>query len=103
MFTGFAQASINSYNNWGQVIDNFFLRGRLLSGKLQSLLCNYAIFAILTACKMLLAFTERYSFLAEQAGLLTFFGQTFLALVLRTYSQLWLPTDGVFFNKEPSG
>lgn len=42
--------------------DNFFLRTCLLSGKLQSFLCNYSIFVILAAYEVLLAFTEKVLF-----------------------------------------
>ena len=48
---GFTHFSINSCNHWGQLTDDFFLRRCLLSGKLQSFLCNYSIFVILAACK----------------------------------------------------
>lgn len=63
MCAGFTLPSFNSYNNWGQVTDNFFLRRCLLSGKFQSFLCNYSVFVILAACKVLLAFAERHYFI----------------------------------------
>lgn len=52
--------------------DNFFLRTCLLSGKLQSFLCNYSIIVILAACKVLSAFTEKVLFFV-------FFGASQLA------------------------
>lgn len=42
-----------------------------------------------------------FFFFLALASWLSFFGQTFLALVFRTYFQLWLSTSGIFLNKEP--
>lgn len=73
LFVRFTVTSINSFNNWGQVTDNFFLRTCLLSGKLRSFLCNYSIIVVLAACKVLLAFTEKVLFFFFCASQLAFF------------------------------
>lgn len=80
-----------------QLTDDFFLRRCLLSGKLQSCLCNYSIFVILAACKFYWHLLKGNFFLAL-ASCLSFFGQTFLALVFRPYFQLFLPM-GSFWTR----
>jgi hypothetical protein len=73
MLTEFTPGRINSYNNWGQATNHFFLRRCLLSETLQSFLCNYFIFVISAACKLLFAFTERYCFFFFYSLQLAFF------------------------------
>lgn len=98
MSVGFTLISINSYNHWGQLTDDFFLRRCLLSGKLQSCLCNYSIFVILAACKFYWHLLKGNFFFLALASCLSFFGQTFLALVFRPYFQLFLPM-GSFWTR----
>ena len=95
---GFTHFSINSWNHWGQLTDDFFLRRCLLSGKLQSFLCNYSIFVILAACKFYWHLLKGNFFFLALASCLSFFGQTLLALVFRPYFQLFLPM-GSFWTR----